>query len=197
MSRARFIEHKGVRIFYIDFSHCPVEEAMDVINDAKPLIRNEPEKSVLTLTYTDGGKFDSEIIATLKEFTRGNEPFVKAAAVVGIKGLQKIVLDAVSFFSNREFATFDDMEKAKEAVITADTETRVQNMCEQIDTVLGTTQADKIGESAGDRGNDREDHKDTMGTTATLTVTESSASLKNTPVEAWPLWILFRKAISG
>ena len=118
MERARFIEHRGVRIFYIDFSHCPIEEAQDVIAAAQPLIRGEAEKSVLTLTYTDGGRFDSDIIASLKEFTKGNEPYVKAAAVVGITGLQKIVLDAVSFFSNREFATFDDMEKAKEYLIT-------------------------------------------------------------------------------
>ena len=118
MDRARFIDYKGTRIFFIDFSNCPIEEAQGVILAAKPLIRGESEKSVLTLTYTDGGKFDSDIISSLKEFTKGNEPYVKAAAVVGITGLQKIVLDAVSFFSNREFATFDDMEKAKEYLIT-------------------------------------------------------------------------------
>ena len=118
MSRARVIEHKGIRIVYLDFSNCPIEEAHDVITAAKPLIRSQPEKSVYTLTYTDGGKFDSEIIGALKEFTKGNEPYVKAAAVVGITGLQKIVLDAVAFFSNREFATFDDIEEAKEYLIT-------------------------------------------------------------------------------
>ena len=114
MDRTRLIEYKDIKIVFLDFSHCPIEEAQDVIMAATPLIRNEPEKSVFTMTYTDGGKFDSDIISALKEFTKGNEPYVKAAAVVGISGLQKIVLDAVSFFSNREFATFDDMEEAKE-----------------------------------------------------------------------------------
>ena len=118
MDRARIIEHKGIRIVYIDFSNCPTTEALDVITAARPLIRNKPDKSVFTITYTDGGKFDSNLISSLKEFTKGNEPYVKAAAVVGITGLQKIVLNAVSFFSNREFATFDDMEEAKEYLIT-------------------------------------------------------------------------------
>jgi hypothetical protein len=117
MSRAGVINHKGKEIVFLDFSDCPVEEAESVINAAKPIIREKPEKTVLTLTYTDGGKFDSDIISSLKEFTRGNEPYVKAAAVVGITGLQKIVLDAVSFFSRREFATFDDMEEAKDYLI--------------------------------------------------------------------------------
>ena len=117
MDRARLIEHKGVKIVFLDFSNCPIEEAQGVIAAATPLIRGGAEKSVLTMTYTEGGKFDSDIISSLKEFTKGNEPYVKAAAVVGITGLQKIVLDAVSFFSNREFATFDNMEKAKEYLI--------------------------------------------------------------------------------
>ena len=117
MERAKFIEHKGVQIFFIDFSNCPIEEAHEVIKASLPQIRGNPEKSVLTMTYTDGGKFDSEIISSLKEFTNGNEPYVKAAAVVGIKGLQKIVLDSVSYFSDREFATFDNMDEAKEYLI--------------------------------------------------------------------------------
>jgi len=117
MERVRFIEHDNVPILYLDFSNCPIATAHEVINTAAPMIRDKPEKSVLTLTYTDGGKFDNDIIQALKQFTKGNEPYVKAAAVVGIKGLQKIVLDAVRLFSNREFATFDDIEKAKEYLV--------------------------------------------------------------------------------
>ena len=105
---------QGHQDFFIDFSNCPIGEALDVIKVAQPQIRGNPEKTVLTMTYTDGGKFDSELISSLKEFTNGNEPYVKAAAVVGIKGLQKIVLDSVSYFSDREFTTSDNMDEAKE-----------------------------------------------------------------------------------
>ena len=117
MERAKFIKHKDVSIVFIDFSNCSLEESHAVIKSALPMIRDKPEKTVLTLTYTEGGKFDSDLIQALKEFTKGNEPYVKAAAVVGIKGLQKVILDAVSLFSNREFATFDDIEKAKEYLV--------------------------------------------------------------------------------
>lgn len=114
MDRARFIDHNGVRIFYIDFSGLAIEEGRKVMEASTPLIRSEPEGTVLTLTFTDGGKFDSDLIGDLKEFTKGNVPYVKAAAVVGISGLQKIVLDAVSLFSSREFSTFDSIDEAKE-----------------------------------------------------------------------------------
>jgi len=114
VERARFIDHNGVRIFYIDFSGCSIEEANEVIEASAGHIRSEPEGTVLTLTYTDGGKFNSELIGVLKEFTKGNIPYVKAAAVVGISGLQKIVLDAVSLFSSREFSTFESLDEAKD-----------------------------------------------------------------------------------
>ena len=117
MERAKFIDHKGVPILYMDVSDCTVEEAHEVIRIAAPMIRSKPEKTVLTLTYTEGSRFDIGVTQALKEFTKGNEPYVKAAAVVGVKGLQKVILDAVSLFSSREFAAFDDIEEAKEYLV--------------------------------------------------------------------------------
>jgi hypothetical protein len=114
VERASVINHKGVDIVYLDFSGGDIQAVRDSLKFAEPLIRNNPPKSVYTLTYTDGGKFDRDIINDLKEFTKGNEPYVAAAAVVGIQGLQKIVLDTIKLFTKREFATFDDLETAKD-----------------------------------------------------------------------------------
>lgn len=113
MARVKFIQHRGIEIFSIDFSGGTTADVRDIIREAAPMIRSRPPKSVLTLTYTPGGKFDRDVISELKEFTRGNEPYVKAAAIVGVQGMQRIVLDTVAMFSRREFATFDDLEAAK------------------------------------------------------------------------------------
>jgi hypothetical protein len=94
-----------------------IEEVLKTIEEGTSIIRSQPEKSLLTLTNTKGAKFDSNVIKAMKEFSKGNEHYVRAAAIFGIAGLQKIVLDAVSLFSKREFATFDDMEKAKEYLV--------------------------------------------------------------------------------
>ena len=117
MERARFISHHGIRILQLDGSGCSIEEAQELIESAIPLIRGEPKGTVLTLTTTDGGKFDSQVIKALKEFTKGNKPYVKAAAIVGITGIQRVVLDTVSIFSNREFATFDNLDVAKDYLV--------------------------------------------------------------------------------
>jgi hypothetical protein len=40
-------------------------------------------------------------------------PDVKAAAIVGVEGVKKIILNAVMLFSKRKFHTFDNIESAK------------------------------------------------------------------------------------
>ncbi|PLX86154.1 MAG: hypothetical protein C0617_01995 [Desulfuromonas sp.] len=114
MERARFIDHKGKRIFFLDFSLCTIEDAFSVIEEARDQIRSQPEQSVLTLTNAGGGRFDSAVLQKLKEFTKDNTPYVKTAAVVGVTGLQSIAFSAIRMFTRRNFHTFDDLEKAKD-----------------------------------------------------------------------------------
>ena len=113
MERVQFIDYGGTEILYLDFSNADVQQVLEVIDKAAGVIRARPTKSMLTLTYTDKAKFDGDVIKAMKEFAKGNEPHVKAAAIVGIKGLQKIILDAVSLFSKREFGLFEDIDEAK------------------------------------------------------------------------------------
>lgn len=59
-----------------------------------------------------GAKFDNETITKLKALTKGNEPYVEKAALVGISGLYKVLVTAVMMFSKREFHMFDHKEVA-------------------------------------------------------------------------------------
>lgn len=112
MERARFIEHRGKQIFYMDCSNATVQEMNSVIDECILQVRNKPEQSVLTLTVAGGSSFSGETIARLKELARDNAPYVKAGAIVGIKGLYKVVFSAVSMFSKRRFHLFETAEEA-------------------------------------------------------------------------------------
>ena len=114
MERARFIDHCGKRIFLLDCTAASVDEIHDLIEECARQVRVQPPQSVLTLTVAGGGKFAPETIQKLKELTRGNKPYVKASAVVGITGLYKVVISAVSLFSERRFHLFDTVEEAKD-----------------------------------------------------------------------------------
>ena len=58
-------------------------------------------------------RFNDEVSNGLKEFTAHNRPYVKAAAIVGITGLKRILFDAVMAFSKRNIETFDNLDQAK------------------------------------------------------------------------------------
>ena len=113
MERARFIAHRGKKIFLLDCTNASIEEIHAIAEECERQVRVQPLNSVMTLTLAGGGKFSPETIQKLKELTKGNKPYVKASAVVGITGLYKVVLSAVSLFSERRFHMFDDVEEAK------------------------------------------------------------------------------------
>jgi hypothetical protein len=57
------------------------------------------------------------MLTAMKEFTKANTPFIKAAAVVGIDGMLSIALMAVSKFSGRPFNPFPDKQSAMEWLV--------------------------------------------------------------------------------
>ncbi|HEY3316313.1 MAG TPA: hypothetical protein VGL40_13675 [Bacillota bacterium] len=119
MGRIGFIEHKGKRMMRLDFSHSGDGRAIfGAMDEAKQLISKEPPNSVLTVTDVTGAHYDGEMAAAMKEFTAFNKPYVKAAAVVGVTGLLKILYSAVVRFSGRQLVLFDDLEAAKEWLAT-------------------------------------------------------------------------------
>lgn len=113
MKRVKLMHHGGKEVLFLDFSGCSAEEACGVIEEAIPVIRSRPQQSLLTLTDVTGMRFDDKLSQRMKEFTAQNKPYVRAAAVIGIAGLKKILFDAVMIFSKRKIHAFDSLENAK------------------------------------------------------------------------------------
>ena len=118
MGSVRFIEHKAKRVLLIDLSNCELEEIVSVVKETKKLIAKEEKSSVLTLANVTGSNPSIAITKVLKDFVAFNKPYVRASAVVGVSGIQKLTLEAVIKFSNRNFALFNTIEEAKEWLVT-------------------------------------------------------------------------------
>jgi len=88
-----------------------------ILDSAAREIRSAPAGSVLTLTHTRDAKFNSEVIEKFKKFAKGNTPYVKKAALVGISGLQGVVLNGVALFTGRKFPTFKSLEETKKYLV--------------------------------------------------------------------------------
>lgn len=114
MGKAGFTEHKGRQILHIDMSNCAEDEVLAIIEEAKKIIRSQPAKSVLTLTDVTHTRYNAAVVSSLQEYTKGNKPFVKAAAVLGINSIKKIVFNKIMEFSERELMAHENIDKAKD-----------------------------------------------------------------------------------
>jgi hypothetical protein len=117
MNRVEFQTYKGTRFLLIDLSNLKTTEVQPVIAEAKRVIAQQPEHSVLTLTDITKMGFDVSVTAAMKEYVAHNTPYVKASAVVGAAGLLGIVKDGVERAATRSLMNFDDRDKAQEWLV--------------------------------------------------------------------------------
>ncbi len=110
--RVRFIEHLGMRVLFINYSHCDVAMLKAVAEEGHRVIASEEPNSVLTLNDVTGTTFDKESVAVLQAKVAANAPYVRRAAVIGINGLQRLIYEGVQAFSRRRIPHFDTRQEA-------------------------------------------------------------------------------------
>jgi hypothetical protein len=59
----------------------------------------------------------SEVMDFAKESSARVTKYIRKEAVIGVAGIRQVLLDAVSRFSGRQFATFDNLEAAKDWLV--------------------------------------------------------------------------------
>jgi hypothetical protein len=115
MSKTQQISHKGKVIFQMDFSNLKnVNEINGVISESIKHIRTKPLSSLYCLTNIKEMHFSNEIKDLFQNFVKGNKPYIKASAVVGLSGLQQIVYNGLMRITGRDIKSFSTIDEAKE-----------------------------------------------------------------------------------
>jgi len=118
MPRTQQITYKGKVIHHIDFSNLSqISEIKGVVSESAGYIRSQPKGSVLTLTIITGMHFSNEIKEIFNDFIKGNKPYVRGGAVVGLSGLQQIVYNGLMRITGREIKSFSRDTDAKEWLV--------------------------------------------------------------------------------
>jgi len=120
MAGVSFIGHSGKNILIVDVSNLKVqnkEEIKKIIEQAKEQIRKHPAKSLLIITEVTNTHFDNDIVEIFMAYAKHNNPYVKASALVGISGMQKIILLAIKKFTGRDFYIASNLKDAQEWLV--------------------------------------------------------------------------------
>lgn len=107
----QWIAHRGESVLRIDLGRCKLEELERRVASAALAIRSSPPRSVLALNLVHGFTFDRITAEVMREYVRGNRPYILAAAVVGLDYM-KPVLPALNRMTGRNLKAFDDAEAA-------------------------------------------------------------------------------------
>jgi hypothetical protein len=111
---------KGKTIYVMDVSHFRIQNRAEfkrIVEHAKTVIQAQPLKSILIITDITDTNFDMDIVETFKEYAKHNNPFIKASALVGLSGMQKVIFFAVKTFTGRDFYLAKDFADAQEWLV--------------------------------------------------------------------------------
>jgi hypothetical protein len=113
--KSRWIEHRGNRVFYRDYSNLGFDVAalqaeMDAVVEA---VCAEPPESVLALSDVRGTRGSPQAIAILQTVVKQTTPYVKRRAVIGVSPVQRALVDVINKVTGRAVMhVFDDPEQA-------------------------------------------------------------------------------------
>lgn len=113
MREPKIITRDGISFIYVDFSNMKTkEEIFDMIEKSKRKICYQRPKSVLVVTNLSNMYFNTEIFNAITQYAKGNAPFVKASAVIGLGGLMQIFYNSFLKISGRDVRAFNSEEEA-------------------------------------------------------------------------------------
>lgn len=108
--RVSWIEHKGVKILYADYSGTSEDEFVKIVGEFEAVLAQQAPGSVVTLTNVTNTVVTNKVKARLKEMTERTGGISKAAAAVGITGFKR----AIAILMRRDLHYALSMEEAKD-----------------------------------------------------------------------------------
>lgn len=118
-ARGAFMEHRGVRMLVVDATNLrEFDDINAMIGRFESLIRGEPERSVRVVMLVAGLHYDRKSVGAIKGVFVRVQPWIRASCLVGVTGLQKVLLQVLNQVARRERPLFDTLEQAQDWLAT-------------------------------------------------------------------------------
>src|SRR5215208_1001252 len=113
--RSNWIEHKGKKIFYQDFSkHFYNSAAVKAeLDEVQKIVKAQPVTSVLVLSDFRDTNVGSDLLSVMNNASVATKAYVQKTAVLGVVGMKRKLADFLTALTGQHLKYFDDMESAK------------------------------------------------------------------------------------
>jgi hypothetical protein len=99
----------------MDFSGLKSEKEIEsVIEESKKHLRSQPPKSSVCLANIQEMHFNNQNKDLFMDFVKGNKPYMKANAIVGVAGLKQILFNGIMKMTGCDVKSFNELNQAKD-----------------------------------------------------------------------------------
>jgi hypothetical protein len=112
---SQWIEHKGKKIFFQDFSnHFYNSAAVKAeLNEVQTVVTSQPLNSVLVLSDFRDTNVGSDLLSSMNTASVATKAYVNKTAVLGVTGMKRKLADLLTALTGQPLKYFDDIEAAK------------------------------------------------------------------------------------
>jgi hypothetical protein len=113
--KSTWIEFKGKKIFYQDFSKNFYNAAAvkAELAEVQEIVKAQPKDSVLVLTDMRDTNVGSDLLPVMNAASAATKAHVHKTAVLGVTGMKRKLADLLTALTGQQLKYFDDMEAAK------------------------------------------------------------------------------------
>jgi hypothetical protein len=113
--RSNWIEHKGKKILYQDFSKNFFNSAAvkAELAEVQKIVTAQPLNSVLVLSDFRDTNVGSDLLSAMNTASSATKDHVQKTAVLGVAGMKRKLADLLTALTGQPLKYFDDMESAK------------------------------------------------------------------------------------
>ena len=117
--RSNWIEHKGQKIFYQDFSWQFYNSAAvkAELSEVQKVVMAEPLDSVRVLSDFRDTNVGSDMLSAMNNASAATKAYVHKTAVLGVSGVKRKLADLLTALTGQPLKYFDDIEAAKNWLI--------------------------------------------------------------------------------
>lgn len=112
-----WITHKGKKILYIKYSGLSESEELEQVRRATQILVDTKSTGNLTLTDVTNSRINQDFVDLAKEKGKISAPYTKKAAIVGIEGVRRFLLEVVNKVSGNKRVPFSTIEEAKDWLV--------------------------------------------------------------------------------